>query len=76
MYQKKEKNKRISGNRPVLSVAVLMVVTLMFTMLAVPVKTYAEEKASERNQDAGSGIIKIRTFRFFFLSEPLKNPNP
>ena len=56
MYQKKEKNKRISGNRSVLSAAVLMAFALMFVMLMVPVKTYAEEKASERNQDAGSGI--------------------
>ena len=48
MYQKKEKNKRISDIRPVLSVAVLMAFALMFTMLTVSVKTYADEKASDR----------------------------
>ena len=73
MYLKKEKNKRISGNRPVLSAAVLIAVALMFTMLTVPVKTYAEEKASERNQDAGSGI-KI-TVTGDVSSEPAKGEN-
>ncbi len=70
MYQKKEKNKRISDIRPVLSVAVLMAFALMFTMLTVSVKTYADEKASDKTHDAGSGI-KI-TVTGDVSSEPAK----
>ncbi len=52
MYQKKEKNKRMSDIRSALSVTVLMTFAMIFTILTVPVKTYAEEKTAE----AGSGI--------------------